>query len=1076
MEETSEDELFAKYYAAKKQFKKVKKFLTFNERISQMGGDNGRFSRKLNAETQFETYFEDAIDNWRGEDQGEDLDAFIMAIQVNEIKTYAQLLHKSDKIFEALCEHITKPASRSVPALCGILAAFARDLREKFNKYCWKAFGILVNILDFGDRVAENLEGAYLCFSILVKVQSGFLFKQLKKSFNNFLPLFASSRDFARRFAAEAFAYLLRKSSDMRAICTFVAKQAFKTPHSYLFDGCALLFYNSFIGIAGSFHSNSEQIFRDIVHALVHAESEENQEEFTEFCVGILVQMVGYTIEYTKSSKYENRHFYQKVLTKMLGESKKMSEATRLMRLLQPCIVEKNEELMNEVTKKKKKKEKENQKNKGKRELKKVEQVEFVCVPELRKSLENVVKIDDFQLEQHVVDFFSETLLTIFNNNQNRLFSRDITLKIVEKSKEYQIVIELLLKTIELESFDLYMMPAFGKIAAEIVTERSEDSGLVKQIVGFYSILCSQRHPIRETIERDSRSNFFDLSDHRVFRDWLVSNFESVNRKKLSTESLIDMAVAWPWLFSQAEAAHGTEDVLQTLQEAINSSDTSVANSQLVFACTAGIFLTNKALLNKVKKEDVEKFLGRQNCSESSLLAFELFVSVYGVSKDVNYMNKVVDLLFPAVFSPNDRVRKTTFKILSNFKLPLPEISDEEGKVHRQQMNVFEVLYEAEDSELTNFRERLLHLRKLRHGHHKEFIPIGSSEKVEMMIVTDIVSQFFVGFSPLWKGVHEVLTTFANEMNIDTFWKVMGMWLTNVNENIKKRGNESGEGRLVGIDQLNRSDFVNARIQLFNFFETIPDVAERRTRVISPLLLAIYEDYIRLTTTSVVSEIPVAAEEEEEKEENEEEPEDPKEEVTQEHLNHRKETAFILKALTSLLSVYAKFNAAKSVYMEPKLLEMYEELLGSRYEGIQKAALACIFSYRNTILASYRENLNALIDEKTLRQSLPYFKLSEDEGDAQVADEHRSVVVPILLRLLNGKLLLNNKQKGMISRRNGILFVIGGCRSAELTFFLRLFFAQIYKVFGPEASFEEIESKCQKESFLGNLNIKVFQQ
>lgn len=88
MEENSEDELFAKYYAAKKQYKKVKKVsktlkseiniqqlqhLSFNERIAQMGGDNGRFSRKLNAETMFETYFEDAIDNWRGEDQGPDL-------------------------------------------------------------------------------------------------------------------------------------------------------------------------------------------------------------------------------------------------------------------------------------------------------------------------------------------------------------------------------------------------------------------------------------------------------------------------------------------------------------------------------------------------------------------------------------------------------------------------------------------------------------------------------------------------------------------------------------------------------------------------------------------------------------------------------------------------------------------------------------------------------------------------------------------------------------------------------------------------------------------------------------------
>ena len=212
----------------------------------------------------------------------------------------------------------------------------------------------------------------------------------------------------------------------------------------------------------------------------------------------------------------------------MLGESKTMKEAISLMRLLQPCIVLKNDELMNEVTKKKKKKEKENKKHKGKNELKTAEKVEFVCVPELKKSIENVVNVDDFELEQYSVRFISETLLTIFNDDKNRLFSRDITLKIVEKSKNYQIVIELLLRTINLESFDLYMMPALGKIAAEIVKENNPDSSLTKQIVSFYSILCSTRRPIRDTVERESRSNFFDLSNHYVFRNWLISNFKGI--------------------------------------------------------------------------------------------------------------------------------------------------------------------------------------------------------------------------------------------------------------------------------------------------------------------------------------------------------------------------------------------------------------------------------------------------------------------------------------------------------------------------------------------------------------------
>uniref|UniRef100_A0A1I7TUW2 DRIM domain-containing protein n=1 Tax=Caenorhabditis tropicalis TaxID=1561998 RepID=A0A1I7TUW2_9PELO len=1091
MDEPNENELFAKYYAAKKQFKKVKKYLTFNERIAQMGGDNGRFSRKLTTETSFETYFQDAIDNWRGEDQGPDLEAFVMEIQVNEIKTYAQLLHKSDKIFEILCKHITLPGSKSVPALCGILSALARDLREKFNKHCWKSIEILVNILDLGEKIAENMEAAYLCFSILVKVQATFLSKQLKKSFINLLPLFASSRDFVRRFASEAFAYLLRKATDLRAISSFVARQAFKTPHMYLSDGCALLFYNTFVGIAGSFHSNCEQIFRDVMHSLVMAEgdSESSSGEFHEFCVKILIQVVGYTIEYAKSSKYENRFFYQTVLTKMLGESKNMKEVVSFMRLLQPCVVQKNDDLMNEITKKKKKREKDNKKNKGKNELKRSEKVEFVCVSELKASLDNVVRIEDFELEQHSVNFISEILLSIFDTDKNRLFSRDVTLKIVEKSTNFQAVIELLLRTINLESFDLYMMPALGKIATAVVKSSSPNDFLLKQVISFYSILCSQRRPIKETVSRSSRSNFFDLSSHYYFRDWLTSNFSAENRRKFGSETLIDMVVAWPWLYSQADAVKGSEDVLDILRETIKSPVKSVVNSQLVYACSVGLFLTNKSMLKSISKEDIETFLDRQKCCESALLTFEIFSSVDGESNDINHMNRVVDLLFPAVLNSDCQVRKTVFKILSNFKLPLPKMIDEEGNVRQQTKTVFEVLYDAEDSELTNFRERLLHLRKLRHGDHVEFIPLGSNKKVEMMILADIVSQFFVGFSPLWKGVFEVLATFANGMDIDTFWNVLSLWINHVNENINRSEDIKEDGRLIGVDIMNRSDFVNARIQLFTFFETIPDIAERRTRVLSPLVLNLFERYNKLTSSTFLSssvteklendkEFEQAAIEEGQdvvEEEDEEEVEGTVA-ISTENISQRQETTHTLKALTALLNVYSKFNAAKSVYMEAKLLEMYEQLLGSRYESIQKAALACILSYRNTILANYRENLEALIDEKTLRQTLTYFKLSDDEGDAQVVEEHRAVVVPILLRLLNGKLLVNNKQKGMVSRRNGIIYIIGGCRSNELTFFLRLFFEQIYKIFGQDASFVDIKTKCANVSFFDSLNLKVFQK
>ncbi|CAB3405040.1 unnamed protein product [Caenorhabditis bovis] len=1050
MDLSDEDELFARYYEAKKKQKTIKRHLSFNERIAQMGGDNGKFSRRINAENHNETYFEDALDDWRNEDQGPDLESFVNAMKEFDVKTYAQLLHKSEQVFNILVEHITKPNCRSIPAFCGILAAFARDLRDKFAPHLWKSLELLFNILDIGARHAENVEAAYVCLSIIVKTQSNLLCRQLKKAFRHFIALFASSRDFARRFAAESFAFLLRKSTDLRAITIFIMKEAFKNPHHYLSDGCALLFYNTFVGIAGSFHSNSSQILRDIVHSSITCDDSAKNPEFLEFCTKIIVQVVGYTIDYAKNSKYDNRHFYQHVLTKLLADAKNVNETTAFMRILLPCIVEKNEELMNEVNRKKMRKEKANKKNKGLNKMKNAEKLVFECGGELRVALEAIVNLDDFELNSNIVTFISEALLTIFNDDKNRLFSKDFTLNIVKKTKNHDLAIELLLKTCQLESFDLYLMPALGQIAADIIKDYPKVSKATEKITRFYSYLCCQRRSIQETIERGAtRANFFDLTHHYAYRDWIIRNFQEYQSID-DVPQLIDMLVSWPWLFSSTENVKGVEFVEQMAKTLVDVEDSTIRHSQLILACVAGIYSAKKSSLNAIPRDSIEKFVRRQSCSESSLLVFEMILDVNGTSESVDELNRVVELLLPAMKSENEAERRTALRILCNFRVPMPTITDENGKCRQQTETIFEILHEAECSELTNFRERLLHFRKIRYEQHKEFIPNGSDvESVERIIVNALASQFFVNFSPLWKGIHEILTSFARGLNIDVFWSVMGDWIQNVTMNLKKTASDSNGRHLHGIDEVNRSDFANARVQILEFFQSIPDIAERRTRILSPILLGIYDDFLRLTSSSSSSHQVDTSEEvtNDEVEVDDDDDDDDDNVPLKEKNGSRKEVALTIKALQALLLVFAKFTAAKATYMEDKLREMYENLISTKYEGIQRAALACIFTYRNNILNNYRENLEKLIDEKQLRNALATFKLSSDEGDASVIDEHRAVVVPILLRILRGKLQINGKQKGMVSRRNGIINVIGGCRSDELAFFLKLYFSQIYQMF-----------------------------
>ena len=93
--------------------------------------------------------------------------------------------------------------------------------------------------------------------------------------------------------------------------------------------------------------------------------------------------------------------------------------------------------------------------------------------------------------------------------------------------------------------------------------------------------------------------------------------------------------------------------------------------------------------------------------------------------------------------------------------------------------------------------------------------------------------------------MHELLTSYARGMDIDVFWSIMGSILEEMQSACRHVHTESEPGPyahlLQKIDEINRFDYLTARIQILKFVAMISDLAERRTRVLSPLLLDFYE-------------------------------------------------------------------------------------------------------------------------------------------------------------------------------------------------------------------------------------------
>ena len=80
------------------------------------------------------------------------------------------------------------------------------------------------------------------------------------------------------------------------------------------------------------------------------------------------------------------------------------------------------------------------------------------------------------------------------------------------------------------------------------------------------------------------------------------------------------------------------------------------------------------------------------------------------------------------------------------------------------------------------------------------------------------------------------------------------------------------------------------------------------------------------------------------------------------------------------------------------LISFNFQLLSFPNNSIIKSVIACIFTYKNKALTPYREHFEALLEEKTFKDELVLFKISEEDNDAVVHVEHRAVVMPILLR------------------------------------------------------------------------------
>ncbi|XP_065514435.1 small subunit processome component 20 homolog isoform X1 [Caloenas nicobarica] len=1062
------------------------RFLTFSERLSNVNIDIiHRIDRTGSYAEEVETYFFEGLRKWRELNLTQHFVQFYNEV-ANKCQSFNQLVYYQSAIVQSLKTHLQVKGSLAYQPLLDLVVQLARDLQADFYPHFYDFFLAITKLLDTQDT--ELLEWAFTSLSYLYKYLWRLMVKDIHNIYSLYSTLLAHHKLHIRNFAAESFVFLLRKVSDKNVIFNLMLRDLGEHPGKV--EGVGQLLFEMCKGVRNMFHSCAETALKIILLKLGPVTEEEielpwvavgeafermirsavlhiHREHFdvvfkcleeslldlqrkitkANCCMASeqierILQAYLILVEHANGSKVPVPEDVCQILIKMLQTPDLSSSCCKtLLKTISALLLAENVFLPDTLTK---------------------EAIEKVFASGFERSL-----LLDFSEAMFAMKQFERHFLPCFLEYIEHCFSGTDTLA---KDEAMAILAKLILVKAE--------PPTTGSMAFEkyplIFTESSVSSNTRQQ-----------------TSKRQGEKAKVPVLDH-------VLSLIHLPEK----EDITDLSQPWVALVvlphirpvDKGNILHHVTSFINSLFTAIDKG--SLCKGSLFVACQAVSTLLSlvesSEILHLLPVERVESLVTTFPSDPSALLLADLYytrLALCGCQEPLS-QGKLMDLfekLHPNISTGVSKVRLLTVRILNHFEnLPSAQIK---GDGIGELQPVFAVLLQAElmPATVNDYREKLLHLRKLRYDIVQSTIPSGSLQEVPLRY---LLGMLYINFSPLWDPVIELITSHAKEMENKQFWKVLyehleraatyaEMELQNEldeqEESIAEMESEKiPEGRVgtVFLEQLrtrtdssDRLDHTNFRFLLWKALDKFPDRVEPRSRELSPLLLRfIRNEYypadslvapsqdLRKKTSGTVAVAAAAAkeisgeevndvamEEEEEEEKEEEEP------ITI-GLPKKKTRRAAAKQLIAHLQVFSKFSNPRALYLEHKLYALYTQLLSHQDQNVQRIALDCIMTYKHPHLLPYRENLQRLLEDKSFKEEIVHFSISEET--AVVKMEHRPDLIPVLMRVLYGRMRnkTGSKTQGKSSastRMSIVLRFLAGSLPEEIRMFLDLLFEAV---------------------------------
>ncbi|KAF2008500.1 hypothetical protein BU24DRAFT_468919 [Aaosphaeria arxii CBS 175.79] len=967
------------------------------------------------------SYFRNSLDEWKGLNMAETFTAF--ARQVSPLcESLPQLLHHADRILDLLVETIEKADTWSQEPLLGLTAHFAHDLGAKFEKYFERVVKTVSHVAATHQAV-EVIEWSFSCLAWLFKYLSRLLVPDLRPIFDLMAPLLGKEHQkaFVASFAAESLSFLVRKAGatyhrdkkPLELIIKHISDQLEELQdsdkdHSEFQRGLMSLFADSMKGVQRGLHSSAVAILQEMLRQTYHPDHVVLRVSPLEpILKGSVISMI----------HHSDAETFEALLVPILEQVKSAVSETRWLGL--------SSRLLYIVC--------------GVRKGSRVK--DWPLVFQTLKSLFDSTNPPQPSVNLHKQDFLAAVAVLF------QYCPLDTAIPHVQ-----------LLEVLSQDAWENDFLP-FCNLFADIGSERFK-ALLLPYFKRFVAQKAEKHGPEICTILPELRRNeALPSSTINVSPRWqeaIIKRFKDLTKRAQSDDDLIQASHDCTAYLDASATLDLRDDIKEkilnqlqhVLKQAIQISDPANVQPLHILATGTGF----QFLVEDSRHTDVLLELWPSLCQASQIYGnYPAFWQSMLALMEKNKTSTAVEGAHRAPFekalmsclgSPSHDLRLVALGIL---ELLATKSEDQKTIVATARM--------IEDTPLSLETARLVSMRIRQLA--KTYPTVCSDDWVSEAIPTYCFGLLHVKFSQVWDdtcvALKEMCNTKEGEGHIT---RISFEWLNepeSTNDEviegppserpIPRYASEFECTNLMHLERKSRQTAASfsdlelrlksafqsrhphvpfitlfSRAQSLRLLNTIPQVAEKKSRLLVPVLL----QWALNHPTEESAEDETTGDETE---------------TNGSHWSRKDQKA--------MLTVFSKFNNPRVLYKAEDVHEALLVLLGNGDVEIQKAALKAIMTWKNPAITRYQENLSNLLDDARFREEISVF-MDVSKEDSHLQNEHRADLLPVILRILYGKVV--SGKRGQEAKRKAVFIALTRFEQDAVRQFLNIAFGPIGNV------------------------------